>query len=146
MTFHLVAWLVAQSPDGRVLLARRSGVSYGEGLWGLPGGHVEPREMLAQAAARETAEEVGLTVDPGELQPIGVSRYVDGGTEGADFFFRTAQWDGEAHPRSECSEVGWFAPDQLPHDTLPWLPGLLTRLLAGEWYSETLDHEALPTL
>ena len=42
-----------QRSDGQILLARRSNVSYGNGLWGLPGGHVEDNETLPEAAARE---------------------------------------------------------------------------------------------
>ena len=62
--FHLVSWLILRRADGRILLGRRAGVSYGDGLWGLPGGHVDDTETLAQAAAREALEEVGVTVKP----------------------------------------------------------------------------------
>ncbi len=126
-----------------MLLGRRTG-SYGTGLWGLPGGHAEDTETLAQAAARETMEEVGLSVDAQALTLLGMSRYVDAGVRGADFFFRATDWQGEARAVSECSEVGWFDPFQLPADALPWLAGTLERQLGrepggGDWLTETLD-------
>ena len=138
--FHLVAWLILRRPDGRVLLGRRGAdKSYGAGLWGLPGGHVEDTETLAQAAARETLEEVGVTVDPAHLTPLGVARYVDQGVRGADFFFLGSEWQGEPRPLSECSEVGWHDPLLLPVDALPWLAETLQRHLnGGDWLSETL--------
>ena len=140
--FHLVSWLIVRRPDGRVLLGRRTG-SYGTGLWGLPGGHAEDTETLAQAAARETLEEVGLTVDARALTLLGMSRYVDAGVRGADFFFLATDWQGEARAVSECSEVGWFDPFLLPPDALPWLADTLERQLGrepdrGDWLSETL--------
>ncbi|WP_189088591.1 NUDIX domain-containing protein [Deinococcus ruber] len=140
-TFHLVSWLILRRSDGRILLGRRAGVSYGEGCWGLPGGHVLDTETLAQAAARETLEEVGLTVNAADLTPLGMVRYVDAGVRGADFFFLAERWEGEPYPVSECSEVGWFEPDQLPADALPWLADTLRRQLSGEepWLSESVE-------
>ena len=137
---HLVSWLILRRPDGQVLLGRRADdASYGAGLWGLPGGHVEDTETLAQAAARETLEEVGLKVDASTLLPLGMARYVDGGVRGADFFFLATEWQGEPAPVSECSEVAWFSPQALPQGALPWLAATLAHQLgAGGWLSETL--------
>ncbi len=45
-------------PDGRIVLIRRRD----NGLWSLPGGIVDWDEDIATAAARELAEETGLTI------------------------------------------------------------------------------------
>lgn len=134
---HVVGWMVLQRPDGAVLLARRSDVSYGASLWGLPGGHAERAESWADAAIRETAEEVGVVVDPADLVPIGVTRYVDGDLHGVDCFFISRRWQGQPSPVSECSQVGWFDPAALPEDSLPWLAAALDRhLVRGIWLDE----------
>ncbi|WP_244425282.1 NUDIX domain-containing protein [Bradyrhizobium sp. STM 3843] len=52
--------------DGRVLLGRSSET----GIWGLPGGAIDPNEHPADAAVRECFEETGLLVEPTAL--IGV--------------------------------------------------------------------------
>ena len=44
---HLCGWVVLRRADQKVLLARRSGVTYGVGLWGLPGGHAQIDESWA---------------------------------------------------------------------------------------------------
>ncbi|ABF46225.1 MULTISPECIES: NUDIX domain-containing protein [Deinococcus] len=140
MTFHLIAWLILRDAAGRVLLGRRAGVAYGAGLWGLPGGHVERGEGLAEAAVRETGEEVGLRVNPAELRFLGVSRYDLQGVMGADFFFLAERWEGTPQLTPEVSEIAWFLPDALPPDVLPWLPGVLAaHLLRGLRLSEQLD-------
>lgn len=137
--FYLVVWLIVQRADGQMLLGRRAGTGYGAGLWGLPGGRVERGEALRDAAVRETWEEVGLRVRPEDLLPLGVSRYDLGETQGTDFFFLTRVWEGDPRPLDGTSEVGWFAPDALPPDALPWLaPVLDAHLTRGEWLSEQL--------
>jgi 8-oxo-dGTP diphosphatase len=134
---HLCAWVVLERPDGRILLARRSGVEYGDGLWGLPGGHAERGESWVVAAVRETREEIGVEVGVDDLEPLGVQRYLDGGTHGVDLFFRARRWVGQPTPVSECSQVAWFAPGALPADRLDWLADTLDlHLVRGVWFGE----------
>jgi len=136
-------WLVVRDPAGRVLLGRRSGTAFADGLWNLPGGAVKAGEGLAAAAVREAREEVGLRLDPAALRSLGVSRYdtvgLGGPVQGVDFLFLAETWDGEPTPLDKTSEVGWFAPQALPPDCLPWLPGVLNaHLTHGVRLSEQL--------
>lgn len=140
MSFHLVAWLIVLDAEERVLLGRRAGVGYGAGMWGFPGGRVERGEELAAAAVREALEEVGIAVQPADVQSLGVCRYDLGGVMGADCFFLARHWTGEPAPLDKTSEVGWFALNSLPADVLPWLPGVLdAHLRRGVRVSEQLD-------
>jgi ADP-ribose pyrophosphatase YjhB (NUDIX family) len=102
--------------NGRVLLIRR-GKAPRAGQWSIPGGAQHLGETLAEAAAREVAEETGLalaslsfltTVDLIERGPDGRVRYhytlVDFVAEAAD---------GTALPGDDAAEVGWFGMDEL---------------------------------
>lgn len=138
--FDLIVWLIVQDDAGRVLLGRRDGTGYLSGLWGLPGGRVERGEALTAAAVREVREELGLRVAAASLTALGVSRFDIGGMQGTDFLFLTRAWAGEPAPLDKTSETGWFAPDALPDDCLPWLPGVLrAHLTRGAWLTEQLD-------
>lgn len=51
---------------GLILLLRRSALSsHDPGLWELPGGKMEPGEVLTEALAREVREETGLAISVG---------------------------------------------------------------------------------
>ena len=70
--------------DGRVLLVRRRNEP-DAGLWGFPGGHVEPGETCAECARREAAEETGVVVPRGLLTNVEVVRR--GGPRAPGFHF-----------------------------------------------------------
>lgn len=145
MDLTLVVWTFLQDAQGRLLLGRREGTRYAAGLWNPPGGRVEPGEPLAQAAAREVREEVGLHVRPQDLECLGVARYDlagaagEGPARGVDFFFLARTWTGEPRALEHTGELGWFAPDALPADSLPWLPAAVgAHLLRRGWLTETV--------
>lgn len=62
----VVAVVDRTGPDPAVLCVER-GVPPGVGEWTLPGGHIEIGEEPETAAARELAEETGVTVNPDAL-------------------------------------------------------------------------------
>ncbi len=74
---------VAVWHDGRLLLVRHS---YRAG-YALPGGRIGRRESPEAAAARELREEVGITVGPGELSPVGAAAYPAGHGRNASYVF-----------------------------------------------------------
>jgi 8-oxo-dGTP diphosphatase len=63
--------VVAITPDGHVLLIERGWPPH-EGMWALPGGHVDRGETALCAAARELHEEAGVHVASADLLPVGV--------------------------------------------------------------------------
>ncbi|MHA6525789.1 NUDIX domain-containing protein [Tessaracoccus sp. G1721] len=143
MGFELIAWVALRDASGRVLLARREGTGRADGLWNLPGGHIDDGEASAVAAAREAGEEVGALLDPSALRHVGVQRfdlpYPTGRARGFNFFFESSEWLGELAPREATSELGWFAPDALPPDILPWLPAaILAHLVEGRFWVESV--------
>ncbi|MCL2589466.1 MAG: NUDIX domain-containing protein [Betaproteobacteria bacterium] len=126
--------------EGRVLLLRRAETGFFDGLYSLPGGHVEQGESILQAAARELEEETGLQIEYGDLGWLGViHRRSD--TNRIDFFLRALRWQGEPTLResNKCSDIGWFARNNLPEKIVPYVKAALeTRECAGQcgWMRE----------
>jgi ADP-ribose pyrophosphatase YjhB (NUDIX family) len=109
--------------DEGLLLQRRAD----NGLWGLPGGGVEPGESLSEAVVREVREETGLEVVPGRL--IGVYSspslhqivtYPDGNVvHYVSASFECRVLGGAIACSAESLEVVWFDPASLPPDLIP---------------------------
>lgn len=83
-----------------VLLQLRAATGYMDGWWAAgAAGHVERGESVHQAAVRETREELGVVVDPADLEPMCVlHRTASSGApidERVDFFFAARRWTGE---------------------------------------------------
>jgi 8-oxo-dGTP pyrophosphatase MutT (NUDIX family) len=65
------AGIVFVSPEGRILLLRRSDKEENfAGHWALPGGGVEEGETPEEGAAREAREEMGADVDPASFRKL----------------------------------------------------------------------------
>lgn len=101
--------------DGLVLLVERARPVAGQ--WSLPGGHVEPGETAAAAAARELLEETG--VEAGLDTFVGlyeVIRHDDTGLLTAHYAIAcyTGPWRaGEARAASDARAVRWLPPEDL---------------------------------
>ena len=102
-----------------------------------PGGKPEPGETAAQAAARELAEEVGIVVEPRELELMGVwiadaANEADTDIE-ATVFRAPGTWT--AHPSAEIAEIRWLdLAGRLPEDLAPLLTDhILPELAARHW-------------
>lgn len=112
--------------DTQLLLQLRRNTGYRDGHWATAAaGHVEAGESVVQAAHREAAEELGVTIDPGELIPVTTMHRSQGNgdpyDERVDVFFTCRVWHGEPHrvEPHKTADLAWFALDALPHPVVP---------------------------
>jgi len=112
-----------KDPLGRILLERRSD----SGMWGLPGGAIEPGESIHQTALREVKEETGLEVrltgligvysEPGER----IVTYPDNGDVRhlVDIILEAEIISGELALSEESLELRFFPVEALPRELAP---------------------------
>jgi 8-oxo-dGTP diphosphatase len=123
--------------EGKVLLLRRFNTGFEDGNFSVVAGHLDGNETVRQAAMREAREEVGIRLDPQDLEVIGVmQRRSD--EERIDFFLASHSWQGEPSncEPNKCDDLMWAAPDHLPPNTIPYIRQALMNFQSGNWYSE----------
>jgi len=103
--------------DGRIqLLLIRRGIEPYKGLWAFPGGYLELDEELEAAAARELAEETGLTgVSLEQMHTFGtIGRDPRGRTISVTYLGRVDADRMAVRPGDDAAEVQWFDAEALP--------------------------------
>lgn len=117
-TLKLGVSVLVEDAAGGVLLELRRDC----GLWGLPGGRVEPGESVAETAVREMREETGYEVSLTGLQGVysdpkdRIVTYDDNGDERqlVDLVFTGRIVGGELACSRESLRLEFFPKDRLP--------------------------------
>lgn len=133
--------------DGdKILLLRRANTGYCDGFYSMPSGHVggldeKGGESAIQAAAREAKEEVGIDINPKDLQLVHtLHRYSDEPEphERIDLYFEAIEWNGEPHNAEphKCDELLWVSIDDLPEKMTPEVRHTLDMIARSEPYSD----------
>ncbi|MDY7041852.1 MAG: NUDIX domain-containing protein, partial [Chloroflexota bacterium] len=132
LTPRVAANAIVFNSVGQVLLTRRTD----NGMWCLPGGHLDFGESLAQAAVREALEETGLHVEVERLVGVYSAPYPDGFTINdvnqivvVSFLCRVV--GGDMGLSDETTAIGYFDPEHLPQPMVPVHPLRIRDALAG---------------
>lgn len=108
--------------EGRALLVQR-GKSPDAGLWGFPGGHVEPGETAMAAAVRELHEETGVRATALEyLTNIDVVRHDAAGAVSAHYLLAAVLCDyvaGTPQAADDARDAAWIDCDIVRAGSLP---------------------------
>ncbi|WP_167400693.1 NUDIX hydrolase [Dietzia lutea] len=127
-----VSAVVLSRPDGAVVTVRKVGTD----RFMLPGGKWEAGESPLECAVREVDEELGVSLAPEALEPLG--RFDTATANEPGFLLVSevfaARVAGDPQPRAEIAEARWVTADELagiaalPEDACePWAP-LLVRV------------------
>lgn len=121
----------------RILLIRRYQTGYMDGYYSIPAGHLDGNEPVRRAALREAKEEIGVQIDPGDIDFAGVFHRSEG-DERVDFFVQVQRWNGEpfnAEPE-KCDELRWTEINDLPENTIPYIRRAIENFQTGVLFEE----------
>jgi 8-oxo-dGTP diphosphatase len=105
--------------DQHILVQQRAPHRSMPGLWEFPGGKVEPGEAPEQALVREIDEELGISLDHADLEPLTFASEPLGEKQLVLLLYRATRWVGEPRPL-DASAIRWAAVEELR--TLPMPP------------------------
>jgi ADP-ribose pyrophosphatase YjhB (NUDIX family) len=123
---------------GEIVLIRR-GIEPGKGAWAQPGGFLEIDETVHEAAIRETHEETGLLVEPGEI--IGLYTRLEASVVTIAFEARIV--GGTAAPTIEATEIVAVAPEQVPWSGIAFKT---TTIALRDWFERRRPDLEVPAV
>ena len=125
--------VVIRDELNRVLLEKRSDC----GLWGLPGGRIEPGESARDTAIREVREETGLVVRITGLMGVyseaaeRVVTFPERVVQLIDIIINAEVVSGALQASTESEALRFFYPHELPQDVAPPARQILEDVRAG---------------
>ncbi|GAA3136894.1 8-oxo-dGTP pyrophosphatase MutT (NUDIX family) [Kribbella aluminosa] len=131
-------YVLMRRPDGQVLLLERANTGYADHQLCPPSGHLEEFESVVDGAIREANEEVGVIIDPSDLQFVHVVHHRAPGCEGrVGLFFLTEKWAGQPWNREPhmCAGLFWIDPTQPPSTTVAYTAAALQQITLGRPFS-----------
>lgn len=123
-----------------ILLSRRLNTGYRDGEYSVPAGHLDGGESVIEAGCREAREEVGVSLQPGDLVFSSVMHRIED-EERVDFFFAVQAWPSEPYNNEpeKCDDVRWFDLEALPKNTVPYVRRAIQNHLHEKRFDEFIQ-------
>jgi 8-oxo-dGTP pyrophosphatase MutT (NUDIX family) len=124
--------------DDEILLAERpEGSGWEERNYGFVSGHLEQGETARQAMAREAYEELGIIIDPHDLNVV-FCMHRFSNRENIDLFMECWRWKGRVENKEpkNCAELSFFKVGNLPLNLMPHVKKVLDEIDQGNIYGE----------
>jgi len=132
----LAVYLLLES-DGCLLFIRRQNSGWQDGRYTVPAGHVDQGESASAAMAREADEEIGITVNPSDLELAHVM-HRNNQQPYLDIYFRCLNWTGSPQimEPNKAGDLLWAPLEALPSDVVPTVYQAVQAAQKGIFYSE----------
>ncbi len=124
--------------ENKILLQRRYQTGFEDGNYGVPSGHMDGGETAKEGCAREIKEEIGIEINPEDLDVVHVMHRKGPNDERIDFFMTTSVYTGEVtncEPH-KCDDISWFDLEALPENMVGYVRIAIENYMKGVFYSE----------
>ena len=124
--------------DRQILLLRRVNTGFMDGMYGLPSGHLDGNETAREGGAREFKEEIGIIINPEDLEVVQVMHRKAVLDKRIDFFMTAKKYNGDIKNMEpeKCDDLRWFSLSKLPDNIIPYIKESILNFQKGKFYSE----------
>ncbi|MBO8165211.1 MAG: NUDIX domain-containing protein [Brevibacillus sp.] len=121
--------------DAQILLLRRYNTGYEDGSYSVIAGHLDGNEQVVDAAIREAREEAGITIEPEDVEIVGVM-HRKAADERIDFFAVAHRWHGHVvnNEPDKCDQLAWFPLDRLPDNLIGYVRKAIDNYRQNVWF------------
>ncbi|MCP4354519.1 MAG: NUDIX domain-containing protein [Proteobacteria bacterium] len=125
--------------DNQILLLKRSNTGFMDGAYCLPAGHLDSNETIREGMAREAYEEIGLKIEPTDLQVKLTMHIHFPDREYISCFLVAHKYTGKLENKEphKCSELKFFPIDDLPEKVIPYVKQAIECYKNGVIYAES---------
>ncbi|MCJ8346207.1 NUDIX domain-containing protein [bacterium] len=124
--------------QNKILLLRRHNTGYQDGQYSTIAGHVEEGESFSQCIIREAKEEAGITLKSKDIKSAHIMHRKSRDKERVENFFIAQKWEGKLSNMEphKCDDLSWFALNNLPQNTIPYIRQAIKMITDNVFYSE----------
>lgn len=125
--------------DSRIMLGRRASTGWMDGQLCPPGGHIKKGETPIIAAVREIEEELGVSINPDDLEFICVAARNTPPTEyvAYEFMIRNKKYQFKNNEPNKCSDLVWVKLDELPEDVIDHFVQVINKGIIGKKHTSS---------
>ena len=101
-----------------ILLLLRQNTGHADGLYDLPGGHVDPNEDIFDAMIREAKEEIGIDILRKNMKIVHIFHHFE--KDSLKFVFSVGDYSGKIDNKEpdKCKELKWVDVNNVPDNII----------------------------
>ena len=121
--------------EKEILMLLRQNTGHADGLYDLPGGHVDPNEDIFDAMIREAKEEIGINIKRENMKILHIYHHFK--KDSIKFVFKVNDYLEKVENKEpdKCKELKWIKLSDLPENIIQGIKNEIEYIKNNIYYS-----------